>query len=184
MICIIDCGSSWVENIKLNLQKLKHDFEIIKMSNLKKSNLEKFSHIIISGRPTLLSQENIPELLELFNFIKKTNIPILGICFGHQIIGLSYRSTIKVGETVNKIENIQIIEKDKIFDSIEDSSWFQEAHSEFISLPKDFILLAKSESCQNEAMKHKNKNIYGIQFHPEVSNKEGQTLIYNFLRIK
>ena len=184
MICIIDCGSSWIEDIRVNLQKLNHESEIIKMNDLKEYNLEKFSHIIISGRPTLLTQENISELLDLFKFIKTTNIPILGICFGHQIIGLLYGSTIDVGKSIDKMENIRIIRENKLFASIKNNSLFQESHSEFISLPEDFILLAKSESCQNEAMKHKDRILYSTQFHPEVSSKEGQRLINNFLNME
>ena len=184
MICIVDCGSSSVKDIKLNLKKLEYNSEVIKMNDLKKTNLDNFSHIIISGRPTFLTQENIPELLNLFKFVKTTNTPILGICFGHQIIGLLYGSTIDIGKSIDKMENIQIVRENKLFDSIENLSLFQESHSEFISLPEDFSLLAKSESCQNEAMKHKDRIMYGTQFHPEVSNKEGQRLINNFLMMK
>ena len=154
------------------------------MNLLKESNLEKFSHIIISGRPTHLTQENIPELLDLFNFINTTNTPILGICFGHQIIGLLYGSSVHIGKSIDKMEKIDILRENKLFDSIKNLSLFQEAHSEFITLPEDFILLAKSESCQNEAMKHKDRIIYSTQFHPEESNKEGQRLINNFLKMK
>ena len=183
MICIIDCGSSWIEDIKLSIQKLNYGSEVIKMNDIKESNLENFSSIIISGRPTLLTQENILELLNLFSFIKITKTPILGICFGHQIIGLLYDSTITVGKLIDKMENIEILRENKLFNSIENQSLFQESHSEFISLPENFILLAKSESCQNEAMKHKDKIIYSTQFHPEVSQNNGKKLIHNFLEI-
>lgn len=184
MIAIIDCGSIWIENIKLSVQKSGYDSGVIQMNDIKKTNLEKFSGIIISGRPTLLTQENISEFLDLFDFIKTTKIPVLGICFGHQIIGLVYGATIQVGSSIDKMENIQIIGEDKLFNSIENTSFFQESHAEFITLPKDFILLAKSESCENEAMKHKDKSIYSTQFHPEVSGEEGQKLLDNFLSLE
>lgn len=82
------------------------------------------------------------------------------------------------------MEKIDILRENKLFDSIKNLSLFQEAHFEFITLPEDFILLAKSESCQNEAMKHKDRIIYSTQFHPEESNKEGLRLINNFLKMK
>lgn len=181
MICIINCGFSRVKYIESNFLDLNYNSEIIDMNKIKKSNLEKFSHIIISGRPTLLTQEHNTELIELFSFIKNINIPVFGICFGHQIIGLVYGSTIQKGAMIEKNENIEITTKDKLFHNIENNSLFQESHSEYISLPEDFILLAKSKSCENECMKHKEKKIYSTQFHPEVSDEHGRLLLENFL---
>ena len=183
MIIIIDCGSSWVRNIKENIKTLNHEVTILKLDKIIDSDFELCSGIIISGRPTLLTQENIQKHLDKLNFIKDVSIPILGICFGHQIIGLLYKAEIKIGESIDKKEIIEITENNNLFKNILNNSLFQEAHSEFISLPKNFVLLAKSESCNNEAMKHKNKKIYCTQFHPEVSENNGKILIGNFLEI-
>ncbi len=155
---------------------------MVKMNSLKDSHLEKFSGIIISGRPSFVTQENIPELLDLFGFIKTTKTPILGICFGHQIIWLLYGAIIKVWELAEKMETIDFLAESVLFAGIENTSLFRESHSEFISLPENFTLLAKSESCENESMKHTDRNIYSTQFHPEASGEVGRKLIANFLK--
>ncbi|MFN7013452.1 MAG: glutamine amidotransferase-related protein, partial [Bacteroidia bacterium] len=56
-------------------------------------------------------------------------------------------------------------------------------HTEGINLPEEFVLLAKSEHYPNEAMQHKTKNIYGVQFHPETSSNLAKHIITNFLSI-
>ena len=52
-----------------------------------------------------------------------------------------------------------------------------------ITLPEKFDLLAIFDSCNNESMKHKDKNMYGVQFHPEVSGEAGEIVFDNFLKI-
>jgi len=183
MICIIDCGTSWLEEIKKNVSRFDYLYKVIKIDEIKDCNIESFSGIVISGAPTLLTMIDRQGYMDLFKFIKTVDVPILGICLGHQIIGLLNGSEINIGKRINKKEKIEIVRKKDLFVDIENNSLFQEDHSEYISLPVDFILLAKSESYDNEAMKHKNKKIYGTQFHPEVSDNNGKKLFGNFLNM-
>lgn len=182
MICIIDCGTMWLENIKENLTDLDQSFKVIDIDNIKNCNFNQFSGIIITGSPILLTKVDKQNYINLFNFIKTTNTPILGICFGHQIIGLTHGAKIEIGDMVKKKEQIEVVNQNGLFSGINNNSFFQEAHCEFIDLPNDFKLLAKSKSCTNEAMKHKSKNIYCVQFHPEVSSECGKQIFINFLQ--
>ncbi len=183
MICIIDCGTSWLEEIKENVIESGHKCKIIKFDEIEEHDFNLFSGIIISGAPTNLTEVNLEEYLSPFRFIKAVDIPVLGICLGHQIIGLLYGTQVHAGKMINKKEKIEIVKKDDMLSGIEDNSLFQEEHCEFIDLPKEFYLLARSESCNNEAMRHKSKKIYGTQFHPEVSGSNGNKLFRNFLNI-
>ncbi|NCO97466.1 MAG: hypothetical protein COY38_04990 [Candidatus Aenigmarchaeota archaeon CG_4_10_14_0_8_um_filter_37_24] len=184
MICIIDCGTSWLEEIKKNVSELKKPYKVIKFDEIEDCKFKSFSGIIISGAPTLLTQVDLKKYMSLFRFIKTVSIPILGICLGHQIIGLLYGSEVHVGKMVNKKEKIEIVKQDDLFLGIKNNSLFQEEHSEFITLPEEFQLLAKSKTCDNEAMKHKKRKIYGVQFHPEVSGSNGKMVLDNFLKIR
>lgn len=183
MICIIDCGTSWLEEIKENVKANNHEFNVIKLDEIKDSDFKLFSGIIISGAPILLTKVDPKEYMDSLQFVKDINIPIMGICFGHQIIGLLYGSKIQVGDSINKMEQIEIFKENNLFTSIENQSLFREEHCEYISLPDNFILLAKSESCDNEGMKHPNKIIYSTQFHPEASGSNGKKLFNNFLEL-
>ena len=115
MICIIDCGTSWLGEIKQNLTNFGYKFKVIKLDEIKDSEFKSFSGIIISGAPTLLTQINIEEYVNLFKFVKKVNVPILGICIGHQVIGLLYGSEITAGKMIDKMEQIKIVKEDDLF---------------------------------------------------------------------
>ncbi len=183
MILIIDCGSSKTKKILNVLDDLEISNEIIRMENMKeiiKDKLSKITGIIISGAPVILTEIDETHYLKKFDFIKKLNIPVLGICFGHQILGLLFGSKIARGSEVRRKQSISFVLNDPLFNNIKNNSKFIEDRCECISLPKNFILLAKSETCNNEAMKHKHKNIYGIQFHPETSGEIGKVIIKNF----
>jgi len=183
MIGIIHCGSSWFEDIKKRVAELNKPYKVIMLNEIKDCDFELFSGIIISGAPTLLTKVDLKKYLDPFKFIKTVNIPILGICLGHQIIGLLYGAEIHHGKMIDKKEKIEIVKEDKLFLDVKNNALFRQAHQEFVDLPQEFCLLAKSETCNNVAMKHKNKKIYGTQFHPEVSGNSGKKLFRNFLNM-
>lgn len=186
MICIIDCGTSYLDYFQKHLGELGCQFKIISMHDAKKCDFKPFSGIIISGGSTLLSQFNAQDLQEFlisFKFVKEAHVPVLGVCLGHQAIGLLYGSEIHHYARVRKKESIDFLTKDQLFSGLEGGSLFQEDHSEHITLPEGFMLLAKSGSCNNEAMKHKEKAIYGVQFHPEASGDNGKIILKNFARM-
>ncbi len=130
------------------------------------------------------------------NLIKNCDMPVLGICFGHQL--LCWALGAKVGSlnepVLDRFEKVRIIKDDPIFDGLPQSkpAFLAESHYDHVleeSLsPADFLLLADSESCQVEAVRHKQKPIYGVQFHPERTNlrneshNEGNQIIQNFYK--
>jgi GMP synthase (glutamine-hydrolysing) len=183
MILIVDCGSKSMINLYDLLKKARKRFKIVKLDNLPEISGLNYQGVIIGGAPILLTEANKKEYVKNFRFIKESDKPVLGICFGHQIIGLLYGSKIFKGNEVRRSQKIQIVKKEPLFSGIKCSSFFLEDHIEHITLPKKFFLIADSETCENEAMKHKSKNIYGVQFHPEVSGKPGKVLINNFLKL-
>lgn len=181
MICIINCGTSWLLEIKQIVRSLRHTYKVITVNKIKNTNFKSFSGIIISGAPIILTNSNKKSYMDLFKFVKQVDLPILGICLGHQIIGLLYGSHIKQGKMINKMEQIKIVHENALFTDVKNNALFREEHSEYINLPPKFMLIATSKSCDNEAMKH--KNIYGVQFHPEVSGRNGILLLQNFLKM-
>jgi len=174
MILIIDCGSKKTKNIAEILSKTGFKNKTIQMGSDIPSDI---SGIIISGSPILLTEKDHSYK---FEFIKNLDIPVLGICFGHQIIGLLYGSKIQTGERIKGEQEIELVKNDILFSGLNNSCSFVEDHKEYIDVPKDFDLLAKSRSCDVEAIKHKTKRIYGVQFHPEVSGENGKKLLINF----
>lgn len=182
-ILIIDCGSSKVPEIERVLEELNIDSDTILMDKLTEEIALKYKGIIISGKPILLTNEDPTPYLWKFHFLTEYPNPVLGICFGHQILGMVHGARIKLGTEKRDWEEIEIIESSTLFNYIRKPFDMREDHAEEISLPEGFKLLAQSKSCPVEGIQHKIKPLFGVQFHPESSDRKGMQLLKNFCKI-
>lgn len=112
--------------------------------------------------------------------IKTCQLPILGICFGHQLLCWSFGA--KVGslpQGVECFESVRVVQADGLFAGLATPVPLAENHYDYVQ--KDgldkagFVPLADSASCEVEAVHHKTKPFYGTQFHPERINLKGET---------
>jgi len=156
-------------------------------------HLRGVNSVILSGSSAGIEQ-NVGKFKREIDFVKETNVPVLGICFGHQLIGHAFGS--KMGSHINYIKGfkkIEILKVDDIFKgwSRGDHIVVHESHIEYVNrLPPNFDLLAKSGDCEIEAMKHKFRPIYSVQFHPERFKnleidrefRDGLTVMRNFFK--
>ena len=149
--------------------------------------------IILSGNnadyPNLPMYEHNGE----FEIIRKTNIPILGICAGHQFLAMAYGFTrarsmgwsdISAMEPTKKMTRIKIIKKDPVFEGITDNFIAPEIHGWEVAEPSaEFEVIGRSKYIQ--VQKSTKRLIYGIQFHAEIheSYNQGKPLISNFLKM-
>ncbi len=138
-----------------------------------------FAGIILSGSPQ--GDDIVEHHAPYFQWMKEIEIPVFGICAGHHIAGFLFGA-----ELLRSIEpesgdiQLQVIEDDPLFAGIDKTMLVREMHNDSITLPKDFDLLATSDTCKNQLMKHKHKPLYTCQFHPEFNNPE---LIGNFIKL-
>ena len=182
MILIIDCGSQKTPFIEEAVD-LQMDFETIGLWDVTKAHTENKKGVIISGAPILITEIDYTKHLEQFSFLKELMIPVLGICFGHQIIGLLHGALPSRQKEDRDWQTIESLEEHPLFDKLPVEFEMMEDHCESISLPKDFRLLAVSDACVNEGMCHNTKPLFGVQFHPEVSGNQGTLFIENFVNI-
>lgn len=121
-----------------------------------------------------------------FDYVRKIDLPILGICLGHQAIALAYGGHVHAGEKGGYAEvEIEVLEEDDILRGLGPKTTVWASHADEVAIiPESFIHLARSDICEIEAMRHPTKPLYGVQWHPEVSHtKEGEKLLTNFLEV-
>lgn len=184
-IYVVDNGGQWTHREWRTLKYLNIDTKIIN-NTIKFSEIfnEKVDGLVLSGGSPRIGLEgslgNCGEILD------KSEIPIIGICAGHQFIARHYGGRVEPSKIpeFGKVELI-IYENDSILKNINKKSIVWESHNDEITkMPDGFINLAKSENCKIQIIKHKNKPIYGFQFHPEVEHTEfGIQFFKNFIEI-
>jgi GMP synthase (glutamine-hydrolysing) len=135
--------------------------------------------LVFSGGPTMDRAGNGASLI-------KIDLPILGICLGHQLMALAYGGEIRTGKYGGFARvDVEVVDEDDILRGMAPLTKVWASHQDEVSkLPPDFKLLARSNICEIEAMRHIKKPLYGVQWHPEVSHTEkGIDLLKNFLEV-
>jgi len=183
-IVIIDYGSQFTQLIARKIRELGAYSEIINFSKTKKLKKDKsLKGIILSGGPLTATNKKTPRLNSEIIDLK---VPILGICYGHQILSKKLGGKIKVskkrefGRAEIKSSIKSSITKN-FFITKKISVWM--SHQDVVSImPKGFKKIASSSNSKFAIIANENKKYYGIQFHPEVSHTtNGKILIKNFL---
>lgn len=138
--------------------------------------------IIFTGGPASVYGENSPLCdKEIFNL----NIPILGICYGSQLMAhllggcVEHAETSEYGKTPIIVDNNSLL-----FDNVSKETICWMSHTDLIKeAPKGFNVTAYSKDCPVAAMENKDKNLYAVQFHPEVAHTvEGMKMLSNFVK--
>ncbi len=183
-ILVIDFGSQTTQLIARRIRELKVYSEI-KSCFTDIKEIEAFSPkgIIFSGGPASVYDESAPSVpLEIFSL----NVPVLGICYGVQLIAYLFGGKVeKSSRREYGPAYIEILENRDIFADLEKGKKYRVwmSHSDRIEeLPQGFYSLARTENSPYAAIAHREKPIYGVQFHPEVVHTEiGKKVLENFV---
>ena len=137
--------------------------------------------IIFTGGPASVYAENAPKVDEE---IFKLGIPILGICYGMQLMTYTLGGKVeRADKREYGVTEVQINNNSKLFESFGNKNNFLMSHTDFVAeLPEGFENIGSTEHCPNAAMQNTEKNFYGIQFHPEVNHSaNGIKVLRNFV---
>ena len=147
--------------------------------------------VVLSGSEACLSNPADRPLFEdEVAFVRELRLPLLGICFGHQLIGYAFGAEVIEGPVRKEPKEVVVEVPDDIFSSWQpgDKLLVAEWHrDELAHLPPGFVRLATSKHCLIEAMRHVNRPIFGVQFHPERKPEEwaeewdGLKVLANFI---
>jgi GMP synthase (glutamine-hydrolysing) len=180
-IIIINNKGQYNHRIQRSLSYLDIPSELVPNSLSVEEILDKNPiGLILGGGPSAEGAGNTIE------YIKNINVPILGICLGHQLIAKAFGGEVTTSETESYAQvTIDINDEEELFKGLAPSMEVWSSHKDEIAkLPEDFKIIADSNLCDIEAIKHKEKDIYGIQFHPEVhTTPRGDEIFMNFYNI-
>ncbi len=188
MIIMIDNYDSFTYNLYQYIGTINPDIEVYRNDKITVDEVlgKNPDHIILSPGPGFPESAGI-----CIDLIKKAgDIPILGVCLGHQAIGEAFGGKIVHAPRImhGKSDVVEINEACPIFGGIGKSTEVGRYHSLVIeekSLPDCLEVTAKSDDGCIMGVKHKERPVYGIQFHPEsVLTPNGMKMIENFLNVK
>ena len=185
-IIIIDFGSQFTQLIARRIRELGVFSEIIshKKVSIKKLEKDSIKGVILSGGPLNVYQK------DKFSFDKqilKIGIPILGICFGHQILSQKLGGKVKKSKhrefglaKIHKKSNSPLI---KNFFNKKNKNDVWMSHADQVSkMPKNFRVIASSRYSKLTIIEDPKNKFYGVQFHPEVTHTDkGKILLKNYL---
>ncbi|PJA97852.1 MAG: glutamine-hydrolyzing GMP synthase [Ignavibacteriales bacterium CG_4_9_14_3_um_filter_30_11] len=181
-ILIIDFGSQYTQIIARRIRESKV-FSIVKPYTISLNEVKSLNPtgIILSGGPQSVCSK---EAYTIDKNILKFGIPILGICYGLQLLCKILKGEVKPAENREYGKSIfKISEPNKLFKGVKKSSSVWMSHGDLITKPpKGFISLGSSDFSPFCAIANLKDEIYGVQFHPEVNHtEEGEKIIKNFL---
>lgn len=156
---------------------------------LVQDQIGKYDAVVLSGSEALYSRAE--DRLKFRKAIEGTRLlalPVLGICGGHQLLGMAYgESIIHMERVLRGYYEVEVLVDDPLFDGLDSSILVAESHREMVQrVPKGFSLLAKSHDTPIEAMKSEKGIVYGVQFHPErydEAHPAGGVILANFAKL-
>jgi len=181
-IVILDFGGQYCHLISRRIRDLGVFTEVLPSSTSADKLIQDrtIKGIILSGGARSVYDQNAPEF---DRDVLEIKIPILGICYGHQLIANLLGGKVVSGESGEYGLATLLPKKGDLFENIllEQKVWMN--HRDIVvELPEGFQAIAKTEHSQIAAYENVKKQIYGFQFHPEVTNTEkGSKIFRNFL---
>jgi GMP synthase (glutamine-hydrolysing) len=180
-ILVVNNYGQYNHRIHRTLHYLKIPSELIP-NNISIQEVQEKNPIgmVLGGGPALERSGNS------IHYIKNLDVPILGICLGHQLIAQAFGGEVATAEAESYAQiELEILDENDIFLGLGPKMKVWASHKDEIKkMPENFKVLAQSDICEVEAMKHQAQPIYGIQFHPEVQHTEqGPAVFENFYRV-
>ncbi|WP_250278699.1 glutamine-hydrolyzing GMP synthase [[Clostridium] colinum] len=182
LIIVLDFGGQYNQLIARRVRDLNVYCEVLPYDTpVEEIKAKNPKGIIFTGGPSVVTEEDAPIVdKEIFEI----GVPVFGICYGCQLMG--YLTGGQVGKADKKEygkAELTVNNTNQLFEGINKNSVCWMSHTYYITeVPKGFEVIATTDTCPTASIFNKEKNLYGVQFHPEVVHTEfGNDIIKNFL---
>jgi GMP synthase (glutamine-hydrolysing) len=181
-VYVVDNGGQWTHRIWRVLKELGCESKII--PNTTPSGEIDADALIFSGGAPRIAWES-PKLGNCTYYLDHFAGPILGECVGLQIMAIHFGGKAGPSDVPEfGLSRLRVIEEDELFKGLPKDLLVWESHNDEVKEAPNFTVLAYSENCKIQAIKHMKKPLYGVQFHPEVNNTEfGKEILGNFVKV-
>ncbi len=183
-IYVVDNGGQWTHREYRVLRDLDVETKIVPNTSLS-SDLDDLDGLVLSGGAPSIASE-LDKLGNISSYINDHSYPIFGICAGFHFIALHFGGEVAPGKhpEFGKTE-VNIHSAGRILEGLPEKIIAWENHNDEVKkLPEEFEVLASSKTCEIQAYRHRERPIYGVQFHPEVENTQfGERIFQNFIEI-
>lgn len=184
-IWVVDNGSQWTHRQGRVLRYLKQDTQIVPndtpVADLEAAGVD---GLVLSGSGARVGLDE--GLGQVGAYFDRLRVPMLGVCAGHQFMARHFGGQAAPGKTAEfgQVE-IEVLDEDDILRGVPQKTIVWASHHDEVSvLPPDFKVLARSDTCPVQVMRHRSRPLFGLSFHPEVEHtRDGVTMFRNFVRI-
>ena len=182
MILVVDFGGQYNQLIARRIRDLNIYCEVVPYNKALKEleNRDNVEGIIFTGGPNSVYEESAPKIeKEIFD----KNIPILGLCYGMQIMAHTLGGEVVNAPKEREFGKTEIkTEAAEIFKNLKEKETVWMSHVDRVEkVPAGFKIIAKSKNCPVAAMANEEKKLYALQFHPEVNHSvHGKEMLENF----
>jgi GMP synthase (glutamine-hydrolysing) len=181
-IFVVDNGGQWTHREWRVLKYLGVDTQIVQ-NTTPLVELDVDGLVLSGGAPRIGLNDTLGACAK---YLSKADFPILGICAGHQFMARHFGGAV-APSTVAEFGKAELVvtEQGRILAGLPERSQVWENHNDEVSMvPDELKVLAHSEHCKTQAMEHRSKPFFGVQFHPEVEHTEfGERIFRNFVDI-
>jgi GMP synthase (glutamine-hydrolysing) len=136
------------------------------------TDLKGYDAVVLTGSPNLVSRSQLE--LPFLQFLRRLDLPTLGICYGHQMLAHAFGARVFEGARfIEGYDTVRVLEPEPLFHGLDEEIVVMESHREHVDFDDldrtGFELLANSTTCDVEAIRHIERPLFGVQFHIERS---------------